>query len=94
MNFQLLAFVDGIEPRYRPMESDKKLSYSHEETRKVFNCSTCNINTKGSIQFEIHLKSKRHSKMAKHLKKTSKLIESYEHKLKNSINLDNKSELS
>merc|ERR1712080_653745 len=40
------AFIDGTEPRHRPMECDGKISYSHEETRKVFACNTCNINAK------------------------------------------------
>lgn len=74
--------------KYQPMECDTKLAYSHEDTRKIFPCDVCNIKLKGKIQYEIHRKSKRHSNMIKHLKKTSQLIDQYEKKLKSNHNLD------
>ena len=80
--YLLLAFVDGIQPSHSPMECDANSAYSHEETRQMFSCEICNIDLKGKIQYEDHLKRKRHARMIKHLKNTSQILDVYEKKLK------------
>ena len=72
--------MDGIEPQYSPIKCD--VAYSEEETRQMLYCSICKLDLKGKLQFEAHVKSKRHRGMLKQLKKTSHLIGLHAKKLK------------
>ena len=49
---------------------------------QMFSCDVCNIHLKGRIQYEDHLKRKKHARMIKHLKKTSEILSVYENNLK------------
>ena len=64
--------MEGVKPQYSPIKCD--VTYSHEETRQMLYCNICKLDLKGKIQFEAHIKSKRHRGMLKQLKKTSELI--------------------
>ena len=35
-------------------------AYSYEESRQIFHCEKCDIDLRGKLQFEAHLKSRRH----------------------------------
>ena len=58
------AFVDGTEVEgHQPLAPLAATTYSHEESRKVYRCETCDIHVKGRLQYEQHVKSKRHHKL-------------------------------
>ena len=67
------SLLHGIRPEYSPIQCN--VNYSHEDTRKMFHCGICKLDLKGKIQYEAHIKSKRHRGLVKKLKKTSQLID-------------------
>ena len=53
--------VDGKELdkcQLKPVPLTK--AYSYEESRQIFHCEKCDIDLRGKLQFEAHLKSRRH----------------------------------
>ena len=67
----LANLIGSTNSIYVPLDRDVKSTYSYEETRQIFPCEVCSIHLKGKVQLDEHLKSKRHKRMLKHMKKKS-----------------------
>ena len=72
---RLATLIGTTNSIYVPLDRDVKSTYSYEETRQIFPCEVCSIHLKGKVQLDEHLKSKRHKRMLKHMKKKSKSLE-------------------
>lgn len=59
--------VPAAAPLLRPLERHPGKTYSHEDSRRVFNCPLCGIEVKGRIQLEAHINSRKHRGRNKHL---------------------------
>ena len=58
------AFVDGKTPDEEPLPFHSS-TYSHEESRETFHCDVCQLQVKGKLQLEAHMKSKHHKHKVK-----------------------------
>lgn len=66
--FQVVqAYIDGDISKLQPLPTSQ--SCSAEEANQMFECQICQISMKGRDVYKIHLKGKRHQKMAKSIKK-------------------------
>lgn len=59
------AIIAGETPSQEPLALISEDLFGYEEKRKVFHCDVCDRDMKGSIQFEIHLKSRKHQLVVK-----------------------------
>ncbi len=57
------SFMNGQEPALKALPLNQ-VAHSFEDSRQMYECSLCDLNLKGRLQFEQHLKSKRHKRVA------------------------------